>query len=138
MRSRDVALARILESLACGCLGGDGRQVPRDATQREPRRSFFVHPDGDDAASGEALDQAWRSIDRVSQQDLEPGDDLADTDFFGAPTPLGAARDIGIQELRRSAHGLCVRAGSDAEDSLEVPVQLALIVQANAGSHFGL
>lgn len=76
MRIRDVALAVILESLACGCLGGDGRELPRDATHHEPRHSFFVRPDGDDAASGEALDSAWRSIDRVNQQDLEPGDDV--------------------------------------------------------------
>jgi Right handed beta helix region len=49
-------------------------------------RTFFVRPGGDDGAPGTSTASAWRTIGRVNQADLEPGDTVA---FEGSGTYHG-------------------------------------------------
>jgi hypothetical protein len=59
-------------------------------------RTFYVRPDGDDDAAGDAWAFAWRSIARVNQEQLAPGDRVlfqAGSRFAG--TLVLDARDAG-------------------------------------------
>lgn len=51
-------------------------EAPVQARRSTARRTFYVSPSGDDAASGEQPDQAWRSLERVNQQLLAPGESV--------------------------------------------------------------
>src|SRR5262245_6094313 len=48
--------------------------------------TYYVCPTGDDAFSGTSPDDAWRTLDRVNQQSLLPGDSVlleGDSTFSG-------------------------------------------------------
>lgn len=58
--------------------------------------TYFVNnADGDDAASGTSMKQAWKSLDRVNQHLFQPGDQLrfkAGSRFAGQLRPQGSGR----------------------------------------------
>lgn len=65
---RSTAAAAVLAALlvsSCSALGG----TPGD-------RTFYVSPNGDDAARGTSEGAAWRTLDRASSARLVPGDRL--------------------------------------------------------------
>jgi hypothetical protein len=67
-----------------------------DAPTGPTGRAYYVRPDGDDGASGDAWAVAWRSIDRVNEQRLEPGDRVLFQAGFSYPGTLVLdARDAG-------------------------------------------
>jgi hypothetical protein len=51
--------------------------------------TFYVSADGDDANSGISIEEAWKTIQRVSGQDFEPGDRVL---FRGGDTFTGTLR----------------------------------------------
>ncbi|MEA3461558.1 MAG: hypothetical protein U9R49_06745, partial [Bacteroidota bacterium] len=66
-----------------------------------PGTSYFVSVNGDDSDSGLSPRKAWQSIDRVNEQDFEPGDRIL---FQGGETFTGtlmlSAEDSGIPSSR--------------------------------------
>lgn len=69
----------VAAGLTTGCLSelapAEPGPYPNDepAYETEPR-TFYVRPSGDDASSGLSVTHSWRTIDRVNEEELEPGD----------------------------------------------------------------
>ena len=75
---RVLATTGVTAALLTGCF-------PTPPPEPGPR-TFHVSPDGDDGRAGTSPDTAWRTIDRVNRQDLDPGDTVA---FEGGGTYRG-------------------------------------------------
>jgi hypothetical protein len=69
VRWRALAAAGVASALLTGCF-------PTPPPEPGPR-TFYVSPAGSDGRAGTSPDTAWRTIGRVNEQDLDPGDTVA-------------------------------------------------------------
>src|SRR5262245_41802526 len=83
--------------------------------------TYYVDADsGDDARSGTAVDQAWKSLERANRQVLQPGDQLlfrAGTRYCGQlkPQGSGAVRDGKLEPIVIGQFGQGPRPRIDGE-----------------------
>jgi Right handed beta helix region len=89
-----LALATLM-FLATSCADQSSRGDERPAEEASSGVGYYVSADGSDDASGTTPGQAWRTVERVNQADLQPGetvhfqagDEFADTAL--SPTASG-------------------------------------------------
>lgn len=65
-------------------------------TAAAQQKTYFVSPDGNDAATGLSQAQAWKSIDKVNSVTFQPGDRIlfqSGKTFFGQLRPKGSGSD---------------------------------------------
>ena len=66
---------------------GGSRLSAKSDDERIQGQAFFVDPDGDDSAAGTSAAQAWRTVARVNQQQLKPGESVLFKRGGGASLP---------------------------------------------------
>lgn len=76
--------------------GGTGSGTADACSASNPNAHFVNSAGGDDANSGNAPEQAWKSLDRVNAETFEPGDSLCfatDGNWEGQLAPQGSGSD---------------------------------------------
>ena len=82
---------------------GGSRLSAKSDDERSQGQTFFVDPDGDDSAAGTSAAEAWRTVARVNQQQLKPGESVLFKRGGGASLPLSAVSALSHHNIAVSA-----------------------------------
>lgn len=107
--------------------------------------TFYVNPDGNDASDGTSTDRAWRTLDRVSKQRLEPGDRvllagrLTGTLSIGLGEAGDAANPVVIDSYGQARAAIVSDLGIEVRDTAGITIRnLGIFGSSNGAQDTGV
>ena len=90
-------------------------------------KNYYVSKSGDDSRDGLSIQTAWRSLDKISNFDFNPGDSLmleGGVEFKGTITPASCCNEWRQIRMMKNRHDLLVLylTNNLAISGLEIPL----------------
>ncbi|MDA3960274.1 MAG: right-handed parallel beta-helix repeat-containing protein [Planctomycetota bacterium] len=98
------------------------------AFESEPGHIYYVHPDGDDAGPG-SEQRPWRSLDRIADQDLRPGDRVQ----LAAGASFHGSLQLGPRLCASPQHPVVICGAADAPARIIAPRDAPALAVRDAG-----